>query len=313
MYIVDTFNYVVRKVDPHGVIHTFAGNISSDNKCSGGVPTNVGLDSPQGIAVDDSGNVYIADAACGMVFKVDAAGKLLTIVAGGLDATSTGDGGPATSTLLAYPVGVAVDSAGTLHIADSGSSTIRAVDKGGIIHTLAGNGTADYTGDRGPAKAAALSSPKVWQSIEWATSTSRTSATMWCARSTSRASSTRSPASSSSPGYGGDEGPATAAQLQAPQGVAVDSYGGVYIANTGNNVIRNVDTSHIIHTFAGNGTGDFGGDGGPAAAGQFALPGGLAEYDTYPHPSVGDIQIYVADTVNNRVRLVSTPAVHVAP
>ena len=248
-----------------------------------------------------------------MVFKVDAAGKLLTIVAGGLDATSTGDGGPATSTLLAYPVGVAVDSAGTIYIADSGSSTIRAVDKGGIIHTLAGNGTADYAGDGGPAKAAALSSPE-GVAVDRMGNVYIADFGNDVVRQVDKSGIIHTFAGiSSSPGYGGDEGPATAAQLQAPQGVAVDSYGGVYIADTGNNVIRNVDTSHIIHTFAGNGSGDFGGDGGPAAAGQFAQPGGLAEYDTYPHPSVGDIQIYVADTVNNRVRLVSTPAVHVAP
>jgi sugar lactone lactonase YvrE len=312
VYVVDTSNYVVRKIDTDGVIHTFAGNTTGDNKCSGGVPTSVGLDTPQGVAVDSSGNVYIADPACGMVFKVDAAGKALTTIAGGPDATLMGDGGPATSTVLGYPVAVAVDTAGTIYIADSGSNTIRTVDRGGIIHTLAGNGAADYTGDGGPAKAAALSSPE-GVAVDRAGNVYIADFGNNVVRRVDKSATIRTFAGSGTAGYAGDEGPAAAAQLLAPEGVAVDNYGAVYIADTGNNVIRNVDGNQMIHTFAGNGTGDFGGDGGPAAAGELAQPGGLAEYDTYPHPFVADVQIYVADTVNNRVRRIYTPPVHVAP
>ncbi|HLZ26445.1 MAG TPA: SBBP repeat-containing protein [Chloroflexota bacterium] len=312
-YVVDALNYVVRKVDAHGVIHTFAGNGTNDNKCGGGAPTNVGLDTPQGIAVDRSGNVYVADPGCGMVFKVDAAGKALTTVAGGLNANLTGDGGPAASTVLGAPVGVAIDSAGTVYIADAGANTIRTVDKGGIIHTLAGNGAPDYTGDGGPAGKAALSSPE-GVAVDRGGNVYIADFGNNVVRQVDPAGTIRTFAGTfSAPGYAGDEGPATAAQLLSPQGVAVDNYGGVYIADTGNNVIRNVDAAHVIHTLAGNGTGDFAGDGGPAAAGELAQPAGVAEYDTYPHPFVGNIQVYVADTANNRVRLISTPAVHVAP
>jgi hypothetical protein len=293
-------------------LSTFAGNTTGDNKCSGGVPTSVGLDTPQGVAVDSSGNVYIADPACGMVFKVDAAGKALTTIAGGLDATLMGDGGPATSTVLGYPVAVAVDTAGTIYVADSGSNAIRTVDHGGIIHTLAGNGAADYTGDGGPAKAAALSSPE-GVAVDRAGNVYIADFGNNVVRRVDKSGTIRTFAGSGTAGYAGDEGPAAAAQLLAPEGVAVDNYGAVYIADTGNNVIRNVDGNQMIHTFAGNGTGDFGGDGGPAAAGELAQPGGLAEYDTYPHPFVADVQIYVADTVNNRVRRIYTPPVHVAP
>jgi hypothetical protein len=160
VYVLDTGNYVVRKVDAKGVIHAFAGNGTGDKKCAGGAPTQVGLDMPQGVAVDSTGNVYIADPGCGVVFKVDAAVKTLSTIAGGPDANLTGDGGPATQTQLQYPVAVAVDSAGTVYIADSGANTVRTVDRGGLIHTLAGNGNADYTGDGGPARSAALSSPE---------------------------------------------------------------------------------------------------------------------------------------------------------
>ena len=311
VYVVDAGNWVVRKIDTVGVIHAFAGDNTGDNKCGGGVPTQVGLDTPQGVAVDSSGNVYIADPGCGMVFMVDAAGKNLRTIAGGLEANLTGDGGPANNTQLQFPVGVAIDSAGTIYIADFGANSVRTIDRGGVIHTLAGNGAADYTGDGGPARAAALSSPES-VAVDRAGNVYIADFGNNVIRQVDTSGTIHTFAGSGTPGYAGDEGPAVAAQLLGPEGVAVDSYGGVYIADTGNNVIRNVDAAHTIHTFAGSGTGGFAGDGGPAANGQLAQPAGVAEYDAYPHPLVGSMVVYIADTANNRVRDVSTQPVNVA-
>jgi sugar lactone lactonase YvrE len=311
VYVVDAGNYVVRKVDAQGVIRAFAGDTTGDNKCGGGAPTQVGLDTPQGVAVDSTGNVYIADPGCAMVFEVDVTGKTLTTVAGGATANLTGDGGPATQTLLQYPVAVAADGAGTVYIADSGANTVRTVDRGGLIHTLAGNGNADYTGDGGAARSAALSSPE-GIAVDRAGNVYIADFGNNVIRQVDTSGVIHTFAGNGTAGYAGDEGPAASAQLLSPQGVAVDNYGSVYIADTGNNVIRNVDSSHTIHTFAGNGTGGFGGDGGPAAAGQLAQPAGVTESDAFPHPEVGSVVLYVADTVNNRVREINTPAVHVA-
>jgi NHL repeat len=255
-------------------LSTFAGNGGGGYSGDNGAATSAQISAPSGAAADRAGNVYVVDTSNYVVRKID--------------------------------------TAGTIYIADSGSNTIRTVDHGGIIHTLAGNGAADYTGDGGPAKAAALSSPE-GVAVDRAGNVYIADFGNNVVRRVDKSGTIRTFAGSGTAGYAGDEGPAAAAQLLAPEGVAVDNYGAVYIADTGNNVIRNVDGNQVIHTFAGNGTGDFGGDGGPAAAGELAQPGGLAEYDTYPHPCVADVQIYVADTVNNRVRRIYRPPVHVAP
>jgi sugar lactone lactonase YvrE len=310
VFIVDPVAAVVRRVDIKGVIHTFAGNATGDNKCSGGVPAMIGLDNPQGIALDKAGNLYIADPGCAMVFKADASGKTVAAIAGGPQANLTGDGGPATNTQLVSPVGVAVDAAGSLYIADSGTNTIRTIDGKGLIHTLAGNGSADYTGDGGPATSAALSWPQA-VAVDRAGKVYIADLGNNVIRAVDKAGTIQTFAGNGMAGYAGDEGPATLAQLDTPMGVAVDSSGGVYFTDSANNVVREVDGAGLIHTIAGNGTGGFGGDGGSALAAELALPAGLAEIDAGP-VEYGSIRIEIADTVNNRVREISTPQVNVA-
>jgi sugar lactone lactonase YvrE len=310
VYVVDAGNWVIRKIDTRGIVHAFAGSGTDDNKCGEGVPTTVGLDAPIGVATDSAGNVYIADTLCAMVFKVDSAGKLMTGVAGGVDANLSGDGGLATNTQLVAPSGIAVDRGGTLYIADAGTNTVRAVDRVGIIHTLAGNGAAEYTGDEGPATAAALSAPQ-GVAIDLAGNVYIADTGNNVVRRVDASGNIHTFAGTDTPGYAGDEGSATGAQLLSPTGVAADSYGDMYIADTGNNVIRQVDTSGVIHTIVGDGTGGFAGDGGTATAGELAQPAGIAEIDAGPsvagRSEYGSIRVFVADTVNNRVREVFTP------
>jgi len=124
----------------------------------GGPATSAQLNSPLAVAVDGDGNLYIADTGNSRIRKVTPAGAISTI-AGGRSAGFSGDGGPATTAELHFPRGVAVDSAGSLYIADSENNRIRKVTPAGIISTVAGNGNAGYSGDGGPATDAQLRSP----------------------------------------------------------------------------------------------------------------------------------------------------------
>ena len=156
VYIADTLNFRVRKVSPSGTITTIAGTGKSGFSGDGGPATSAQLASPHGVAVDKKGNLYIADFVNNRVRKVSPSGRITTIAGTGKSGYS-GDGGPATSAQLFFPVGVAVDRRGNVYIADS-SSRVRMVNSRGTITTVAGNGTSGGTpsslGDGGPATSA---------------------------------------------------------------------------------------------------------------------------------------------------------------
>ena len=139
IYIADTYNHRVRKVDAAGTITTVAGTGSRGYSGDGGPAVNARLRYPCGVAVDGSGNLYIVDTDNHRVRKVDAAGTITT-VAGSESSGFSGDGGPAVSARLQYPRGVAVDGVGSLYIADTRNHRIRKVDAAGIITTVAGSG-----------------------------------------------------------------------------------------------------------------------------------------------------------------------------
>jgi uncharacterized protein (TIGR03437 family) len=155
LYIADTINCRVRKVTTNGVITTVAGTgtlgYSGDN-----IPANTAqLSEPYGVAVDATGNVYIADNSNNRIRRVS--NGIITTFAGTGDCCSSGDNGPAVSALLNYPTGVAVDASGNVYIADTDGDTVRKVSTNGIITTIAGGGTT--LGDNGPATSARLSGP----------------------------------------------------------------------------------------------------------------------------------------------------------
>jgi len=158
LYIADMDNHRIRKVDTSGIITTVAGNGTYGYSGDGGPATNTSLWGPYGVAVDASGNLYIADQGNYRIRKVDTWG-IITTVAGNGTYGYSGDGGPATNASLWLPSDVAVDTSGNLYIADYGNHRIRKVDTSGIITTLAGNGTASYSGDGGPATSASLQHP----------------------------------------------------------------------------------------------------------------------------------------------------------
>jgi len=290
LYIADNGNRRIRKVS-NGMITTVAGNGTPGNTGDGGPATSAGLYCAPGIAIDAGDNLYIADSD--RVRKISK-GVISTVAGGGLD---IGDNGPATNAQLNGPGGVAVDTAGNVYVADWQNYRVRMIS-GGIIKTVAGNGTAGSGGDGGPATAAQLYHPK-------AIAVDQTGG-LYIADtyiSTIRKVSNgviSTIAGNGTSGYGGDGGPATSAELNVPYGVAVDSAGAVYIADTWNNRIRKVSNG-IITTVAGNGTAGYSGDNGSATAAQLDQPIGVAV------DAAGDFYIaeYASNGVPGRIRKVS--------
>ena len=201
----------------------------------------------------------------------------------------SGDGGPATGAAISDFGGVAVDASGDIFFADAVSARVREVSAAtGLISTVAGTGTSGYNGDNLPARTAQLSAP-AGLAVDFAGNLYIADAGNNRIRMMSAATGIiATVAGSGIAGYNGDNIPAASAQLNAPEGVAVDAAGNIYIADTGNRRIRVVTVSTgLIATAAGTGTQGYSGDGGPAVAAQFNNPVALA--------IDGQTNIYVAD------------------
>ena len=294
LYIADRDNNRVRRVDRFGTISTIAGTGQSGYSGDGGLAASARLRFPQSVALDPVGNLYIADRYNSCVRRVDRFGTITT-VAGTGRAGYSGDGGPATAAHLREPYGLAVDSAGNLYIADRADHRVRRVDRSGTITTVAGTGDRGYNGDDGPATAARISFPQ-----ELAVDADgNLYVAAWGNRSVRRVDrfgTISTVAGTGRAGYSGDGGPATAAQVYYPAGLAVDAAGNLFIADAGTHRVRRVDRFGTITTLAGTGRSGYNGDGGPAASTQFAAPQGLAV------DAAGNL--FIADSANRRVRRV---------
>jgi uncharacterized protein YjdB len=308
IYIADHSNSCIRKVDTGGTITTVAGTGTPGYSGDGDLAISAELQYPTGVAVDTNGNVYIADynnrirevaVATGTQYGIDmTAGDIYTIAGSGATGNGAGgywgDGGPATSAGLNSPRGVAVDAVGNIYIGDVSNKRVRMVDTSGTITTVAGNGQYGYSGDKGPALNAELTVP-------WGVAVD-TSGNLYIAdeynnriRKVDTFGTITTVAGTGNARYSGDKGPATSAGLMYPIGVAVDTSGNIYIADTSDNRIRKVDTSGTITTVAGGGSTL--GDGGPSLKAKINAPSGVA-LDTAGN-------MYIADTNNNRVREVT--------
>jgi len=291
LYIADTLDNRIRKVSG-GTITTVAGNGGNGFSGDGGPATSAALNDPQGIAVDSAGNLFIADTRNSRIRKVS--GGTITTVAGNGTGILSGDGGPATSAQLNFPIGVAVNAAGNLYIADMFNNCIRKVS-GGTITTVAGNGTEGFSGDRGPATSAQLGFPQ-GVAVDAVGDLYIADTDNYRIRKVS--GGTIATVSGNGTGvFSGDGGPAVSAQLSQPEGVAVDGAGNIFIADPNNNRVRKV-SGGAIATVAGNGTAGFSGDGGPATNASLNSPRGLAVD--------GAGNLYIADVGNGRIRKISS-------
>ena len=295
LYIADTGNNLIRKVTTDGIINTIAGDSLPAYSGDGGAAVNAELHSPEDVAVDSSGNVYIADTANAFIRKIGTNGVINSIAGNGTVGYS-GDGGLATSAGLIQPFAVCVDSKGNVYITEPPDGRIREITaSNGIINTIVGNGVLGFSGDGGSATKAMIN-----QASGIALDAS---ANLYIADTGNNRIRTVVNGTINTIGgngvfaYSGDGGPAIMAQLFAPQAVAVDASGNFFIADTGNNVVREVTAKGVISTIAGNGTAGFGGDNGPATAAQLNTPQGIAVDNSG--------NVYVSDTANARVRKIS--------
>jgi sugar lactone lactonase YvrE len=256
--------------------------------------TAVLLGAPAQIAYDAAGDLYIADMNDNVIRKVDLAG-IVTTVAGTGEQGFSGDGGPAISAQLDSPAGVAIDAVGDIYIADTHNQRIREV-RGGTITTVAGTGVAGFSGDVGTAISALLSNPTAL-AVDGNDNLYIADTANHRIRKISSVTITTI-AGDGEQTFSGDGGAAIAAGIDSPNGVVVDATGRIYIGDTHNQRVRVVSTSGIISTLAGGDSKAYGGDGGKAAAALLARPRGLSV----------DVQgnIYVADSDNNRIRLIAT-------
>ena len=255
---------------------------------------------PISVAVDASGNVYIAEQFGNRIRKVGTDGVISTVAGGNGGYGFNGDGGAATSTNLNYPSGVAVDAVGNIYIADQNNQRIRKVNSNGIISTVAGNGTQGFSGDGGAATSAQLNSPS-GVTVDAAGNIYIADQFNNRIRKVNSSGVISTVAGNGTQGFSGDGGAATSAQLYSSGGVAVDAAGNIYIADNGNNVIRKVNTNGIISTIAGNGTQGFSGDGGAATSANLSYPTGL-EVDASGN-------IYIAEGSTNRIRKVNSSGI----
>ena len=343
LYIADTFNDKVRKISPDGIISRFAGTGEEGHGGDGGPAGHARLDKPRGLAVDESGHVYIADTDNHRIRRVDPSGTIATVAGNGHSGYG-GDGGAATAAMFDGPHDVAVDASGIIYVADSRNRVVRRIDAAGILTTVAGVGPDAQTEDDGADAAIRISFARavatdaegaVYIADSFGDSVLRlddqgmlrqfvgagrrdvhrpgdvaidASGNILVADSGNHRIIRVDPfgvvttvAGTGQEGATGDGGPATSARFASPRGVATDDAGNVYIADSGNHRIRMIGADGTVKTIAGTGDEGYGGDGGKALSASFDSPTAIA---------VGpDGSVYIADCGNRRIRRLDTAGV----
>ena len=295
-FIADTANNVVREISASGVVSTVAGTGVQGYSGDGAAATAAMLNQPQSVTVDTGGNLYIYDSGNDRIREVS--GGNITTIAGNGTCCYSGDGSAATSAQINYGYGVAVDGSGNVYIADTNNHRIRKIS-GGTITTVAGTGSAGYSGDNGAATSAQLNNP-------YGVTVDAAGANIYIADSSNHrirkvnGGTITTVAGTGSNGFSGDGGAATAAQINNPRGVALDGSGDLFIADSNNNRVREVLASGTIVTVAGNGGGNYTGDFGVSTSATFRTPQDVIVDAT------GNGNLYVADTFNSDIRLLTT-------
>jgi uncharacterized protein (TIGR03437 family) len=296
LYVADQGNNRIRKV-AGGKISTYAGTGALGYTGDGGTATSAAFWTPTAVRTDSAGNLYIADYNNHLVRKVSTGGTITTAVGTPAGFGSDGDGGPATSATLVNPTGLAIGPDGSLYVADATTYRVRVVTPDGNINTLAGNGRNAFAGDGGPATKASIGAIN-GVAVDGAGNVYIADTTNHRVRRVGIDGTITTVAGTGNPGSSGDGGPATAAQLNRPWDVAVDSGGTLYIADSNNNRIRMVSPSGIISTVAGSVSSGYLGDGGLATNARLNSPTGITL-----DPSNGNL--YIADASNECIRLLT--------
>jgi streptogramin lyase len=309
VFIADTLNHRIRKVDPDGIITNFAGDGSSGHAGNGGPATSASMDEPHGVAVDGLGNVYIADTKNHRIRLVDTSDIMNPFAGSGTNNYQelTDEDVLATTASLNEPNGVYVDVSGNVFIADTENCMIRKVDASTnritrVAGALSGgNPSCGYSGDGGQATLAQLNKPRaVYVDID---------GNIYIADDDNHrirkvdisTGIITTIAGNGVGGYGGDGGPATSASLFNPKGVWVDEVGNVLIADTENHRIRKIGiTPENITTVAGDGTASYSGDDGPATLASLKKPHAVCI-----HEASAPAYLVIADPSNHRIREVN--------
>jgi trimeric autotransporter adhesin len=298
MCIADRNNHRVRRVDAvTGLVSTIAGSGTTYLVTSPVTATAANLNSPVSVTADGYGNIYICEQNNHVIRKLDVTTGIVSVFAGSGLAGFLGDNGPAFLARLNSPRWVCTDSIGNVYIADGNNNRIRKVTLAtGIITTVAGNGTAGFSGDGGPATAAALSLPLGVFVDDAGNIFIAASGNNRIRKVTAATGFISTIAGTGVSGYSGDGGLATAATIASPGCVLGDSTGNLYITSNSNPVIRKINTAGIITTIAGTGIPGFSGDGGPALQAQLASSP-LVFFDTSG-------ALLIADVNNSRIRII---------
>ena len=283
------------------IITTVAGDGTSAYGGDGGQATAAQLNSANGVAVDAAGNIYIADNLNNRIRVVNTAGVISTIAGNGTGAFY-GDYGTASASQVHGPLALCFDAAYTnLYIADGFNARVRQINiPSGVITTVAGNGSAGFSGDLNYATSAQIDGPND-VAVDAAGNIYIADQNNNRIRMVNTAGAINTIAGNATSGYSGDGGPATAASLYQPDAVAVDAAGNVYIADTYNNRVRMINTAGIITTIAGNGVNAYSGDGSPATSASLSSPNGLA-FD-----AAGNL--YISDSGNMAIRMLNASGI----
>jgi len=306
LYITEAYSSRVRKVTPSGIATFVAGTGTPGFSGDGGPAAAAQLRNPFDIAIDAAGNLYIADAGNSRIRRVTTNG-IISTVAGNGDPGFSGDRGPAVRAQLNNPRGIALDAAGNVYIADTGNGRIRKVSTKGEIATIAGtsgNGLPANLGDGGPAIEARLRTP-YGLAADAAGNVYFSDMGAGRVRKIAADGKITTVAGTGTRGFSGDGGPATAAQLNSPLGVALDSAGNLYISDAASFRVRQVSPEGTISTIAGIGTRGSRGDGDSATS---------AQLDSPLRAAIGPSNnLYVVDPGAQRIRVVSQGQIGAVP
>ncbi|MBV8632642.1 MAG: Ig-like domain repeat protein [Silvibacterium sp.] len=296
IFIADAYNHRIRKVDTSGNLTTVAGNGTAGFSGDGGPATSASLNYPFGLAVDSAGNLYIADTLNNRVRIVTPGGTINTLLGDGTTGTGMNQ--------VNHPFGVSIDGPQNLYVADTFNQRVLKRTPAGIVSAVAGNGVAGYNGDGIYATTAQLSNPEEIFTDGFGNLYIADTANARI-RKVDTSGIISTVAGNGTAGYNGDGIPATTAELGYPVGVALDTAGNLYIADSNNQRIREVSTTGTISTIAGNGTAGYNGDGIPATFAELNSPTGVAVN--------GSGIVYLADSQNQTVRAIGLPPMTISP